>query len=78
LDDVEAVVYENALAGKQPINNIFLLRHRRAHIYGEKVTVEHDRRVNVVVELIPPRQDPSVLRSENVVDAEEVEVLGEE
>jgi hypothetical protein len=71
-------VFENALAGTRPINNIFLLRHRRAHIYGEKVTVEHERKVNVIVELLPPRQDPSVLRSENVVDAEEVEVVGEE
>lgn len=73
LDAGEQVVLENALAGKQPVNNIFLLRHRRAHIYGEKVKVEHDQRVDVIVELVPPRQNPSMLQSENVVDAEAVE-----
>ena len=55
LDDVESVVFERALEGKQAVNNIFLLRHRRAHIYGEKFKVEHDHQVDVIVELIPPR-----------------------
>ena len=76
LDAVEQVVFENALAGKQPVNNIFLLRHRRAHIYGEKVKVEEDRKVNVVVELIPPRDAPDLLdklKASDVVDAEVVD-----
>jgi hypothetical protein len=78
LDAVEQVVFENALAGKQPVNNIFLLRHRRAHIYGEKVKVEEDRKVNVVVELYR-RDDPRLkAMKENVVDAEDAEVVGEE
>ena len=45
LDAVEEVVFRNALEGRQPVNNIFLLRHRRAHIYGERVKVD----VGVVV-----------------------------
>jgi len=76
LDTVEEVVFRNALEGRQPVNNIFLLRHLRAHIYGEKVKVEEDRKVNVIVELIPPRNEPDLLArldAGEVVDAEEVD-----
>lgn len=81
LDAVEQIVFENALAGRQPINSIFLLRHRRAHIYGEKVKVEQEHRVDVIVELIPPRDAPDLLaklKAGDVVDAEAVEVVGGE
>jgi hypothetical protein len=75
LDDVEQVVFERALEGKQAVNNIFLLRHRRAQIYGEKVKVEHDQRIDIVVDLAPYRGDKPALTDPNIVDAEEVEVL---
>jgi len=78
LDAVEQVVFENALAGKQPVNNIFLLRHRRAHIYGEKVTVEQDHPREVVVVLhraTDPRLGPG---RDDVVDAEKVESVDKE
>ena len=78
LDAVEQVVFENALAGKQPVNNIFLLRHRRAHVYGEKVKVEEDRKVNVVVELIPPRDAPDLLDKLKAGDVVDAEVVDEE
>ena len=75
LDEVEQIVYERALEGKQPVNNIFLLRHRRAHIYGEKVTVEHEQNVEVIVELMPPRTARLGPGQDDVVDAEEAEVV---
>ena len=81
LDDVEQVVFENALAGKQPVNNIFLLRHRRANVYGEKVKVENDVHHEVIVQLFrspgsklgPEYDDFAPIRTEEVVDAEVVD-----
>jgi hypothetical protein len=71
-------VFENALAGKQTANNIFLLRHRRAYLYGEKVKVESDHMVDVVVHLCRPGTLTLKPGRGDVVDAEEAEVVGEE
>jgi len=78
LDDVEQIVYERALEGKQPVNNIFLLRHRRAHIYGEKVTVQQKRKVELELVFLPPGDSRPKGLPDGVVDAEEVVVLGRE
>ena len=53
LDELEGVVYQRALEGKQALYPIFVLKHRRPNRWGDRLKVEADQRVNIVVDLVP-------------------------
>ena len=53
LDELEEVVYQRALEGKQALYPIFVLKHRRPNRWGDRLKVEADQRVNIVVDLVP-------------------------
>jgi hypothetical protein len=63
IDAVEDVLYDQCLnpSSANTIARIFYLKAARRDRYGEHVRVESSHRVNVVVELMPPREDPSAL-----------------
>ena len=78
LDKCEEALFERSHTGKSDVASIFLLKHHRPWKYSDKVKVEEKRKVHVVVELYR-RDDPRLkAMKENVVDAEDAEVVDEE
>ena len=53
LDELEEVVYQRALEGKQALYPIFVLKHRRPERWGDRVKVETEQRSEIIVNLIP-------------------------
>ena len=53
LDELEEVVYQRALEGKQALYPIFVLKHRRPKRWGDRVTVETEQRSEIIVNLVP-------------------------
>ena len=70
LDEVEEVVYQRALEGKQALYPIFVLKHRRPGRWGDRVKVETEERSEIIVKLFPFDQMSQPL----VIDVEAEEV----
>lgn len=72
VDNVAEVLYEQCLdpSSANTIARIFYLKAMRRDQYGEQSTAHVSaHRVNVVVELVPPRQDPELLARLDAEDA---------
>ena len=56
LDELEEVVYQRALEGKQALYPIFVLKHRRPERWGDRLKVETESQGEIIVNLVPVDQ----------------------
>ena len=66
LDELEEVVYQRALEGKQALYPIFVLKHRRPDRWGDRLKVQTESQGEIIVNLFPVSQ----MEQHPTIDAE--------
>ena len=72
LDELEEVVYQRALEGKQALYPIFVLKHRRPDRWGDRLKVETESHGEIIVNLVPVSQ----MEQHPIIEAEAEVVSG--